>query len=535
MKSLRVITSAAYIDQELAAEFGYIPPSFLPIGVTRLYEAQIAKLGSSHVFMTLPESFSIPDFDAKRLEDLGVTVVPVPDGLRLGESVLYAINYIAPPTTAVIKILHGDTLIEDLPDDDGNVFAVSSEGDDYSWASTTMADGKVAALEVVSAGEAQNPSQPVACGYFSFANAPQLIRALTRSRGDFVTALNIYCQQISVEARHVECWRDFGHIQTYFKSRRAISTARAFNSLKISSFAVSKSSMDKAKMRAEINWLQSVPPELAPYSARLLSSGESADDAFYETQYEYAPTLSELYVFSSIGRPTWRNILRSCQDFLSICATVKRPDSGDRTLQDLVTSKTEDRLETYAKASGFDIDKPTLFNGSPTPSLRQVSQNILPLIDFASGRSEAIMHGDFCLSNILFNSRAGKIVVIDPRGYVKTNENSLFGDTRYDLAKLSHSIFGLYDHILAGRYDLERPDSHTFSLSFDARPDQNWLTDAFGEFSVDGIEAGGAEIRAITVCLFLSMLPLHADRPDRQQAFIANALRLYTHLERSSQ
>ena len=31
--------------------------------------------------------------------------------------------------------------------------------------------------------------------------------------------------------------------------------------------------------------------------------------------------------------------------------------------------------------------------------------------------------------------------------------------------------------------------------------------------------------------LFLSMLPLHADRPDRQQAFVANALRLWRELD----
>ena len=534
MTPLRIITSAAYIDQELAAEFGRIPPSFLPIGVSRLYEAQIAGFGGDPVFLTLPESFEVPEFDRKRLEALKVTIVPVPDGLRLGESVLYAINYIAPHATVPVRLLHGDTLIEDLPVGDGDVFALSSDGDDYSWASATVEDGRIRRMEVGSAGAAQDSALPVACGYFAFADSVQLVRALARSRGDFINALNIYCEHIAVEGRRVDSWRDFGHIQTYFKSRRAISTARAFNKMDISAFAVRKSSADKAKMHAEVNWLSSVSPALAPYSARLLSHGDSDTEAFYETQYEYAPTLSELYVFSSIGRPTWRNIFGSCNDFLDLCASVKRPEAADATLEKLVTSKTEQRLETYAKTTGFDIDKPTVFNGKPLPSLRQVGKTLLPLIDFSSGRHESVMHGDFCLSNILFNSRAGKIIVIDPRGYVNPNENTTFGDTRYDLAKLSHSIVGLYDHILAGRYALQRPDSHSFSLHFDARPDQDWLSDAFSEFCVDGIKAGSAEIGAITVCLFLSMLPLHADRPDRQQAFIANALRLYTSLERSN-
>ena len=49
--------------------------------------------------------------------------------------------------------------------------------------------------------------------------------------------------------------------------------------------------------------------------------------------------------------------------------------------------------------------------------------------------------------------------------------------------------------------------------------------------TVDGVPAAGRTVKAITISLFLSMLPLHADRPDRQMAFIANALRLYARFE----
>ncbi|MBM7261626.1 capsular biosynthesis protein, partial [Escherichia coli] len=38
------------------------------------------------------------------------------------------------------------------------------------------------------------------------------------------------------------------------------------------------------------------------------------------------------------------------------------------------------------------------------------------------------------------------------------------------------------------------------------------------------------EILAITTTLFLSMLPLHYDRPDRQLAFVATAINLYKEL-----
>lgn len=38
------------------------------------------------------------------------------------------------------------------------------------------------------------------------------------------------------------------------------------------------------------------------------------------------------------------------------------------------------------------------------------------------------------------------------------------------------------------------------------------------------------DVMPLTVLLFLSMLPLHADNPQRQLALLANALRLYADL-----
>ncbi|MBC7168849.1 MAG: hypothetical protein H5U23_16020, partial [Phenylobacterium sp.] len=44
MTPVRLIMSGAAVGQELAAEFGPLPPSLLPVGVQRLYELQVAAL-----------------------------------------------------------------------------------------------------------------------------------------------------------------------------------------------------------------------------------------------------------------------------------------------------------------------------------------------------------------------------------------------------------------------------------------------------------------------------------------------------------
>jgi hypothetical protein len=339
--------------------------------------------------------------------------------------------------------------------------------------------------------------------------------------------LNLYTAERRLTALNTPIWRDFGHLQTYFRSRCAITTARSFNTLAIDTLTVRKSSADTEKMQAEANWLQNLPTAAKPYAARLLACG----GAFYHTEYQYAPTLSELFVFSSIGRPTWRNILRSCQSFLSICATHHGPGAGDAILSELAISKTQARLERFASETSFDITKPTSLDGKPLPSLMQMAERIRALIDLRSGRTETLMHGDFCFSNILYNSRAGRISVIDPRGYVHPGQPSLYGDLRYDLAKLAHSVTGHYDHILAGRYAVRRDGSHGFAITFETSSNDAWLQGELADLEVAGLRVGSLQIRAITIGLFLSMLPLHADRPDRQTAFIANALRLYAELD----
>lgn len=40
-----------------------------------------------------------------------------------------------------------------------------------------------------------------------------------------------------------------------------------------------------------------------------------------------------------------------------------------------------------------------------------------------------------------------------------------------------------------------------------------------------------SQLYAMQIQLFLSMLPLHNDRPDRQLGFIGNAYRLYDRLQ----
>ncbi|MBA4793719.1 MAG: capsular biosynthesis protein [Phenylobacterium sp.] len=530
MTPVRLIMSGAAVGQELAAEFGPLPPSLLPVGVQRLYELQVAALeGAGPLHMVLPESYVLSDYDRGRLAGLGVTVVEAPEGLTLGEAVVYALNSIGAGDVPV-HILHGDTLIEGAPVAQSDVFVSGARTNEYAWAEVVLdEDGAIARLETTSAGQAGGEGRAIAAGYFAFSSSLDLLRALTRMRGDFIAGLNHYVAERPVRLAPAKVWLDFGHLQTFFQSKLAVTTARAFNTVRIDGQTARKSSADEAKIWAEAHWLQEIPPAVQIHCARLLGFGAQDGRVFYETEYEFLPVLSELFVFGAVARRPWLRIMASCEAFLAACAAEEGRGAADDALLALAGDKTRERLEAYARATGFPIDRPLRYGGQPCPSLLEIAERLVPAYGLGGGRRECVMHGDFCFSNILYDSRVRRIKAIDPRGLVGAR-STIYGDSRYDLAKLAHSIVGRYDQIIAGRCRTSVVGDD-FQIEFEPLAAQAWLEAALGDLQVGGVSGGSSEVRAVMTSLFLSMPPLHADRPERQQAFIANALRLFRELD----
>lgn len=527
-RPLVLINSGAYAVQELVAEFGELPPAFLPVGLGRLYELQARMLeplgGDLH--LTLPDSFDLPAWDAGRLAALGFTLIRTPDALSLGAALLYALGRLE-FRDRPLRILHGDTLIGgvDLRLDDAA--AVMDGGDGYRWATVQVSgDGLVEAVTPPDRTGA-GASGPRLCGYFAFGSAARFAEKLAVSEGDFYGALNLQTAETALEATTPTPWLDFGHVQTFFRSRRIVTTERAFNSLHISEMRVRKRSASAApKLRAEARWLREVPPALAPFCARVLQEGEDDDSYFYDSEYEYMPTLAELYVFGRVTPPAWSRILGSCADFVDAAAAAGNGAEVDGLLRRLVVDKTSERLAAFAADAGLDLDAPNTLNGAPAPSLRRCLRDIEAALA-GCGDLPSVMHGDFCFSNILFSFRTDRVRLIDPRGMDDRGGFSLHGDRRYDLAKLMHSVCGRYDLIMAGQHSGGRVGAQAFELSFPADPRRAGIEAMSASLRMGGVRLGSQVVWAAMTSLFLSMPPLHGDRPDRQGTFIANALRLH--------
>jgi hypothetical protein len=133
--------------------------------------------------------------------------------------------------------------------------------------------------------------------------------------------------------------------------------------------------------------------------------------------------------------------------------------------------------------------------------------------------SLAAGHGDLCFSNIFYSKTNRYLKLIDPRG--ASNENELYTDPYYDLAKLSHSVLGRYDFVNHGRFEIGITDELRPRLNIKGKP-SSWASALFQQQLHDaGFDPDLTRLYEIS--LFISMLPLHIDRPLKVLALALNA------------
>lgn len=514
-----LINSADYVNSEFRNELGAIPPIFLPIGNKKLLTYQVTLLREHFsekepIVVSLPQKYNLSIDEQKLIQHLNIKTVFVPEGISLGMAILYVLNTIEVNANN-IRLLHGDTLLDNFPSDD-DCIALAKTQDEYNW-------------------EFKNDKEKdlIWCGYFSFSSTKKFIRELAITYGDFAKSVYNYANNESNLAYpEIKGWYDLGHINTYFSSRSKITTQRAFNLLRIENGVVWKSGSPAIKIKAEANWFNNLPVQLKRFTPQLIQLGCIDNDVFYETEYLSILPLNEIFVHGKKGAGYWGGIVGLVANFLQE-ARVCFPSRDDSELQKVIADsnalyakKTNERLKAYAEQANIDLSKPTKYAGIDLPSLQQITQECidkalrLPVIP-------AVLHGDLCFSNIMYNSRSHHIKVIDPRGLNVEQELTIYGNQSYDLAKLCHSIVGLYDFIIADSFEIKKSNELGVELIFNIDDRLKEIQENFISGSIIP-EINNRDIIAPTILLFLSMLPLHSDKPRRQEAMLANVLRLYT-------
>lgn len=513
-----LIASGAYVIPEFQVELGEIPPCLLPIGNKKLLELQVHSLRKyfdEDIYLSLPESYEISASEKKIIDSLNLNIVYVPDTFNLCESLLYVLN-----TSETIRhdeifyLLHGDTYISDFSNlKTKDVVSVSKTNDNYNW-------------EVI---KRTNDYALVWSGFFSFSSINYFLKSLTLNRDNFVSAVNYYGKQYLLNYINCEHWFDLGHTNTYFNTRAKVTTQRAFNELNIHDGIVRKSGKPSQKIKAEAYWFEKTPRILKKYVPVLLDHGVDGDDYYYQLEYLPYMPLNELYVHGKNEKLQWNKIFTKLNEYMIISLNYDiNQDTQSNIRLDtnkLYVDKSRERFHQYLKDEKIKLNSNLIYNNKILPTLDDILEDCIQKtlnLKHAFG----VLHGDLCFSNVLFDSRGDRIKVIDPRGLNYSLELTNLGDLKYDFAKLTHSVVGLYDYIISGYYKLEESANGSMQIVFDVDDRVSDIINHYTEtFKFDDFSV--KDIMPLVVLLFFSMLPLHSDRPDRQKAMFYNGLRLY--------
>ncbi len=533
-----VILSGAFASSGLIAEFGRLPPAMLPIGNAKLYEHQIdfalrAADTDPQITLSLPVNYELDTFDRDKLASLGVNVVKVDPALTLSQSlacVLEAINARGP-----LQLLHGDTLLSGADFGQPDSFAVKRTADYYNWGEVIEeADGFRLRT---SFGDGVRRRR-VLCGYFNLSDANTL-RSVLEPDVTFLGALNAYKAKKPTKLLEADRWFDFGHVNLYYQARRDLLVTRAHNSIRCEENRLIKSSENRAKMIAEAHWYQTVPASLRTYLPNYLGSRDVTHrDVLrreYDLEYLFLPNLADLAVYGALPVYQWRMICNKCLDCLTKFDAIEpgpdnsegTPDFREAHFDFLVRRKTLSRLKMFKAASSFDGERPLFLNGNALPCLDDMVTQLISQIRPTGTQDVRMWHGDFFFGNILYDGRSRGIKLVDPRGESLDGVAGIFGDKRYDRAKLLHSLVGQYDHIIANRARFSQPTEGVFELTFPPACFGSETAAVIAGMTVGTEPLMTAETLALTALLFFSMLPLHAEDPHRQLVMLANGARLY--------
>jgi fructosamine-3-kinase len=338
--------------------------------------------------------------------------------------------------------------------------------------------------------------------------------------------LSAYQETYPMRAKNANRWFDFGNIDNLVEAKQKLLQTRFFNTLTVDPVVntITKMSQYDEKLQNELDWYEALPDRLKVLAPRIISKNRENGKLHLVSEYYGYPTLAELFVFSDLHVEYWSIIL---QRLMRLHMTFKEFESNlpADEIAYMYASKTFERIELLQKQNNewreiFSYHE-IFCNGNQLINFTEFKDAIYAKSELlAQNCKPCIMHGDFCFSNILYDLNNHIVRLIDPRG--SFGRKGIYGDPRYDLAKLRHSICGWYDYITADLFEVERQEN-SFKLEIFVRSDLANLKNIFDHLLAQyGYDT--KEIRFIEGLLFISMLPLHKDKPMRQQAMFLTGL-----------
>lgn len=309
--------------------------------------------------------------------------------------------------------------------------------------------------------------------------------------------------------------------------------ARFFNALAGDEYTVTKRSTKKEKIKAEYQFYYLLPETMKMWFVMPYDYKEDADGASYTMERFHMTDIAIRFVHGAVDEDELKDILDKLFYFINLRATKEvSVEEGKAIAKELYIDKLAARMEELKKYKEYEQFDSMIKMGTSYDGIANVVskyEKLYEKLTMANNRNYgklAVGHGDLCFSNILYSKEAEILKLIDPKGALQ--EEELYTDPYYDLAKLSHSICGCYDFFNSGLYEI--------SIKRDLKLDLTIDTDntSYKEIFKSYLQENGynyALVRLYEASLFLSMLPYHMDQPGKVFGFLLNAIKILDEVE----
>lgn len=325
---------------------------------------------------------------------------------------------------------------------------------------------------------------------------------------------------------------DLAKIGDFLSFISGSTATRHFNQVQIDAYYYTKSSSDRRKMLAEYSFYGLAPESMRPWLIQPFDYQDNGERASYKMLRYYLADGALQWVHGAFDAETFESFVDRLLFFLA-----ERPRRACSKMQsaavarELFVTKLEVRVKQFlALEEGQRINALAASATRELDLTQQLERYLWLYTRYEKGfifDHFVVGHGDPCFSNVLYDQRRYLLKLIDPKGAV--NEEELWTHPLYDLCKVSHSALGDYDFINNGLYSVGFADTNDLVLGL-GHTNHVALKPIFQR----RVRAMGHDERIIRLgeaSLFLSMLPLHIDYPNKVIAFMLKAKQILDEVE----
>jgi dTDP-glucose pyrophosphorylase len=537
--NVAIVLAAGNPSAALGAIFGHTSSAMVPVNgrpIIHWLLNYLRKEGILRVVLGLRHTETrLPRFVQQafgRIQE--ITCVPVSEDRGPGYTLLKCLEKLKPKESCLVVL--GDTLFE-FPaaarDRFNESFVLTSPIEDASRWCLAEVNGSQNVLSLADKPASNPRSWPALVGVYHLRDHTPAKKALQSALDQGTRSLQLrhalqpYIQNHQLRAYPAGEWFDCGNLDFLTSSRRRLLQARSFNTVQIDDLhgTITKRSEHTAKFLNEINYYRLVPTDLATFFPRLVDFSLDPKNHYLTLEYYGYPTLSEIWTFEELPETYWKGVFQSLQRILECFQRYTAQLPATSTYR-FYWHKTTDRIDNFAQQkpefARLALAPKIKLNGKTLAGWPKIQKEIQARVRRLSDNSQGqIIHGDLCFPNILYDPLSRLFKFIDPRG--SFGESGIYGDGRYDIAKLLHSLDGGYDFLIHDMFTLEQ-DGGSIRLQQFFPDTRSAVLDMFAQ--VFGASHDLSEIRTLEGLLFLSMCPLHQDHPTRQVAMFATGLRI---------